>query len=1229
MRLTTLLFSLLFPTAVWAQYCASGATSIIDSAIDSVYLAGDVGAIANGSTGICATYTDFSSVQTTVTGGQFYTLDVWAATCGNEYDKYATVWADWNNDLDFDDANEELGQFSGATGIYSVGFTVPLINSGSPVRLRIAMSEGSFPTNACSSYQWGETEDYTLVLPPPPINAALTFLEPVESGCFVGPLLPITIRVANGGSTTIASLDVNYQLSGAPLVTETITGPILSGDTVTHTFTTLADVTTPDYYSLNTWVSLAGDTIPGDDSTAISFLAADVEAVMAINTVAYGAEVSWSIVDSLTGNVVGSGTGYANNNFYTDTLCLLSGVSYTVSAMDSYGDSWNGGTYALTTCNNNVILANNGGNVPDDGVNGGGTFQIESTEQFVATVCPIDGELAGLAGPYSSCVLSATETVTIAVINHGIAPISNVQVSYELNGNGPVNEIIPNAIDGGDTVLYTFTGTIDLSVNGTYSLNTWITVAADTINNNDTLASTIYSGGQDVQVTITTNTWANEIFWQIVDTLSGTIVATGTGYANDSIYYETVCLVPTVGYAFLAWDTYGDGWNGGTYELSTCSGTAFVANNGGNVPNNGATTANEIESTEPFVVPHCPIDDVGITAIPEPATGCGLSASEPITVTIQNYGSNAVSGFSVSYIVDNNTVTETVAATVPAFGTINYTFTQTADLSVPGDYLVIAYTGLAGDTVITNDGTDSNVGSLILIDAFPYTESFETNAGGWTTYGANNSWALGAPSATYISNASHGSKAWVTNLTGPHNINELSYLESPCIDFSSLSQDPVLRFAHTFMTEFCCDEGWAEVSYDGGTSWTKIGYSVSAQNWYNDTADMVWKGSSATPQAWQTALVVLTGAAGEADARVRFVLSADHSQSEEGFGVDAVSLLIPTTNDAGIASVTWPGPDTCSFSGSEHIAVMIENVGLDTLTGVVVEYSVNGGATVSETIAQPIPPVSTFEYTFVSGADFSAPALYDITVWTAVAGDPDHSNDTILYTLNAFLQSEPIVNVGPDTVICPGYPIALSANYASAQYAWSNGGVFETVTVSDTGWYSVTVTNSAGCVGNGSVFLSLAPPPAPELGPEIVLCDGEGVTLDPATDGWDFLWSTGESTATIDVTTAGTYWIEIEQCGFGYDTVTVVVDTCVGIDEPARSQVQLYPVPAHDRVSIAGAEEAANVRLLSASGQLVGQWRWAANPALRELRIGERAAGIYWLSIQTATATSVHRLVVE
>ena len=298
-----------------------------------------------------------------------------------------------------------------------------------------------------------------------------------------------------------------------------------------------------------------------------------------------------------------------------------------------------------------------------------------------------------------------------------------------------------------------------------------------------------------------------------------------------------------------------------------------------------------------------------------------MSSSDSVRVQIQNFGADTLTSTPVSYELNGGAaVTETITTTVLPGATLSYTFTSTlVNLSVPGNYSFKVYTGAALDGNPLNDTITATIAS-IPIATFPYSEGFETSNGGWTTSGAASSWAWGTPAGSVIASAATGTGAWVTNLTGSYNNSEASYIESPCFDLSAQTMDPVLRFSLTFETESCCDEGWVDVSTDGGVTWTKSIDLGGAQNWYNDVPNQWWDGANVSGSGiWDSTSNILTGVAGFPSVKFRFAFSSDGSAVREGFGVDNVSLDMPVSiQDAspeeGIVFSLYPNPTKEEFT---------------------------------------------------------------------------------------------------------------------------------------------------------------------------------------------------------------------------------------------------------------------------------------------------------------------------
>jgi hypothetical protein len=95
-----------------------------------------------------------------------------------------------------------------------------------------------------------------------------------------------------------------------------------------------------------------------------------------------------------------------------------------------------------------------------------------------------------------------------------------------------------------------------------------------------------------------------ESSWVIYSSQGLEMLSGGMPYQND----YPICLESGM-YFIEAWDSFGDGWEGGTYEIKVlCAGDSIMfANNNGESPNNGfnSTPDPELESTETFTLYNC------------------------------------------------------------------------------------------------------------------------------------------------------------------------------------------------------------------------------------------------------------------------------------------------------------------------------------------------------------------------------------------------------------------------------------------------------------------------------------------------------------------------------------------------------------------------------------------------------------------------------------------------
>ena len=80
----------------------------------------------------------------------------------------------------------------------------------------------------------------------------------------------------------------------------------------------------------------------------------------------------------------------------------------------------------------------------------------------------------------------------------------------------------------------------------------------------------------EVTVSINTYLYGSEVSWDLTNS-AGVIVASGSGYLSQSSYSYLVCL-PDDCYSMNMYDSYGDGWNGGSYNIDV---SGFTVASGG------------------------------------------------------------------------------------------------------------------------------------------------------------------------------------------------------------------------------------------------------------------------------------------------------------------------------------------------------------------------------------------------------------------------------------------------------------------------------------------------------------------------------------------------------------------------------------------------------------------------------------------------------------------------
>ncbi|MCF8371328.1 MAG: T9SS type A sorting domain-containing protein [Bacteroidales bacterium] len=133
------------------------------------------------------------------------------------------------------------------------------------------------------------------------------------------------------------------------------------------------------------------------------------------------------------------------------------------------------------------------------------------------------------------------------------------------------------------------------------------------------------------------------------------------------------------------------------------------------------------------------------------------------------------------------------------------------------------------------------------------------------------------------------------------------------------------------------------------------------------------------------------------------------------------------------------------------------------------------------------------------------------------------------------------VDLGDDTVLCPGSVITLDAQNPGSVYIWSNGAMTQTTEINQPGMVWLWVTNI--CETQGDTLFVSEYDLSLDIGNDTSLCEGDNLWLDAGHPTANVLWSTGDTTHNIEVDQTGNYAVTVSHfCGDLSDTIDVTIN---------------------------------------------------------------------------------------
>ena len=192
----------------------------------------------------------------------------------------------------------------------------------------------------------------------------------------------------------------------------------------------------------------------------------------------------------------------------------------------------------------------------------------------------------------------------------------------------------------------------------------------------------------------------------------------------------------------------------------------------------------------------------------------------------------------------------------------------------------------------------------------------------------------------------------------------------------------------------------------------------------------------------------------------------------------------------------------------------------------------------------------TYEWKDSGNNVVSTDATYTPTaagIYTVTVSYPPCDVET--FTINVMVTDAPIVDLGPDKTICEGgsfeiIPVITGGN-TGVTYLWSTGETTPTITVSESGVYTLEV-SIGGCSDSDSIEIFLFDPVVVDLGEDFNSCFDEGTSLTAQVDDAEnmtFEWLFNG--VTIPEQTSQTLIITEEG---EYTVIVTTPDGCTGQD---------------------------------------------------------------------------------
>jgi len=815
----------------------------------------------------------------------------------------------------------------------------------------------------------------------------------------------------------------------------------------------------------------------------------------------------------------GSGYQYSwSNGSHSNSIGITTDATYSVTVTDNLGCQVTASKQltlypaAVASISGSMVLCNNGSTTLT--ANGGTTYlwNTGSSQRTITVSQP--GTYVTTVTTVYGC--SASDSVVVVPFS---APIILGNNSFCSGGYTTLTAT------GGDSYQWSTgatTASINVNTAGNYS------VTASTSNGCSGSASVNVVQNQPVNVTITGNS-------VICNDIGTTLTATsGTGYQWSSGETTQSINVNNPG-SYSVTVTNANGCSGSSSQTVTmmesvvitgntniCEGeTAILSVSGAGTYtwSNGAHTSTITVGT--------PGNYTVTASLPN---GCSSTASAEVTVATAP----------TPTILGNTTLCQGQSTTLNANGGVSYSWSNGST----GNSISVSQSGVYAVTATNAEGCSATTNVTLTVNPLPSVnisgnssfcqgDNVSLTATGASSYAWNNSSSNAsitvnnAGTYTVTGTDANGCISTATKTVSVNPTYNIPLTHSMCegesYNFYGQNITAAGTYTHTLQTVNGCDsvltlvvtlEALPPTAITGNTT---ICEGETATLTANGGVSYSWSNGSTNNSisVSQSGLYTVTatnaeGCSAPADVTVTVnpLPNVNITGNNSFCQGDNVSLTA-----TGASSYAWN-------NSSSNASITVNNAGTYTVTGTDANgCSSTATKTVSVNPIYNIPLTHSMcegeSYNFY-GQNITAAGTYTHTLQTV------NGCDSVL-TLVVTLEALPPTAITGNTTICEGETATLTAN-GGVSYSWSNGSTNNSISVSQSGVYTVTATNAEGCSAPANVTVTVNPLPSVNISGNSSFCQGDNVTL-TATGANTYVWSNTSTNAAITVSNAGTYTV--------------------------------------------------------------------------------------------------------